>query len=129
MKRKLYFTLLVMPAIAFAQDDPGQMNQQQMQAMMSKMQEMQTCMQQIDQAQMEAIGQRAKKVDAEIKALCAKGERDDAQDLAVEFSEEIKDEPNIKIMRECSKGMEGVMQDMPFGAQPKDLDASHVCDE
>lgn len=129
MKRKLYFTLLAMPAIAFAQNNPQQMNQQQMQAMMGKMQEMQTCMQQVDRAKMEEIGQRAKKVDAEIKALCAKGERDDAQDLAIEFGEEIKDEPNIKLMRECSKGMEGMMQDIPFGAKPKDLDSSHVCDE
>ncbi len=127
--KKLYFALLVMPAIAFAQNDHPMMNQQQMQAMMGKMQQMQTCMARVDQAQMEEIGQRAKKVDAQIKALCAEGKRDDAQELAVKFGEEIKDEPNMKIMRECSKGMEEMMKDMPFGMQPKDLEARHVCDE
>jgi hypothetical protein len=128
MKKRLYFTLLIMPAIAFAQNDPHMMNQQQMQAMMGKMQQMQTCMARVDQAQMEEIGQRAKKVDAQIKALCAEGKRDDAQDLAVKFGEEIKDEPNMMIMRECSKGMEEMMKDMPFVMQPKDLKARHVCD-
>lgn len=128
MAKKLFFTLLLMPGVTLAQNHP-QMNQQQMQAMMGQMQEMQKCMQQVDQARMEALGQRAEQVDKEIKALCAKGERDEAQDAAMAFGQEMLNDPDMKTMRKCTEGMEGMMPNMPHTDSPEDLAERHVCDE
>jgi hypothetical protein len=128
MSRKLFFALFLMPGVALAQNHL-QMNQQQMQAMMGQMQEMQRCMQQVDQTRMEALGRRAEQVDKEIKALCAKGERDEAQDAAMAFGQEMLKDPDMKLMRKCTEGLEGMIPSMPHTDSPEDLAARHVCDE
>ena len=55
------------------------MSEQDMQNMMQQAQKMQACMQNIDQAKMQALGDKAKQMESEIKALCAKGERAKAE--------------------------------------------------
>ncbi len=128
MKKQATTALLFMPIMAFAQNPPA-MDQQQMQAMMGRMQEMQKCMQQVDQSKMEALGEQAEQMEKEIKALCAKGERDEAQETAMAFGEKMLDDPDMKLMRKCTEGMEEMMQDMPYADSPEELAERHVCDE
>ncbi len=61
---------LFLPLTATAQNYQG-MSESDMQNMRQQMQEMQTCMQGIDQSRMKEFEQRAKKVEAEMTSLCA----------------------------------------------------------
>lgn len=127
MKWVVICVVLLMPVSVLAQNYPA-MDQQQMQAMMGQMQEMQKCMQQVDQARMEELGQRADEMDAKVKALCAEGKRDEAQDVAMEFGEEMMADPDMTIMRKCSENAPAMMQGMPQVEGPEELSQRHVCD-
>ena len=127
MKLSLFILTLLLPAITMAQGYPG-MSEADMQRMMQNMQGAAACMQGIDQARLEAFGQRAEKVESEIKALCAKGERDAAQSKGLSFAREVNTDPDILKMRKCGENMRGMM---PFMAQAGSADASgkHICDQ
>ncbi len=98
--------------------------------MMQQMQKMQSCMKNVDQAQMKVLEQRSQKVDTEIKALCASGKRDEAQERAISFGMEISKDPTMQVMRKCGELMKGAMPEMPFMNHGNDRDSSshHVCD-
>jgi hypothetical protein len=101
------------------------------QNMMLQMQKMQTCMQDIDQSRLQEFEQRANKVEAEVKSLCASGKRDTAQQNAIAFGQEVADNPDVQKMLECGKMMNNVMPGMPFMDQANESDesAGHVCDQ
>ncbi len=128
MKRVMLPALFLMPVMAFAQN--GQpVDQQQMQQMMAQMQEMQKCMQQVDQSRMEELGKRADEMDAKVKALCAEGKRDEAQETAMAFGEEMMSDPDMTIMRKCAENAPAMVQGMPQAEDPEELSKRHVCDE
>ena len=127
MKKVIAGILFLMPTIGLTQGPPA-MNDQQMQQMMAQMEEMQKCMQQVDQARMEELGQRADEMDAKVKALCAEGKRDEAQELALQFGEEMMDDPDMTIMRKCAENAPAMIQGMPQAEDPEELSKRHVCD-
>ena len=121
---------LLLPVSVIAQDYGG-MSQGDMQNMMQHMQEMQSCMQDIDQSRLEAFEQRANKVEAEVESLCASGRRDEAQQQAMAFGQEVASNPDIQKIMKCGENMRGMMTEMPFMAQAGGPDTStgHVCDQ
>ena len=102
-----------------------------MQNMMQQAQEMQACMQGIDQSRLKVFEQRAQKIEADVKSLCANGKRDEAQQEAIAFGQEVAGNPDIQKMMECSKMMSSLMTAMPFMEQADSADnsATHVCDQ
>jgi hypothetical protein len=130
MKRLLIVTAVLLPATAIAQGYPG-MSEADMQRMMQGMQEAQACMQGMDQARLDALSQRAEQVESEVKALCAKGERDAAEKKGLAFAMEVNADPEVQKMRNCSENMRGMMPPMPFMAQTDSPDTKdrHICDE
>lgn len=111
---------------------PGGMSEADMQKMMQGMQEMQACMEKIDQAALERMGREGEQMNAEIKALCAEGRRDAAQARAMEYGMKIAKDPTMQAMAECGKKMQGVMPQMQQSmAAPtaEELKNRHVCDE
>ena len=133
MKPSITILLLLLPVSVFAQNYPGAggMSQADMQNMMEKAQEMQLCMQGVDQSKLQQLEPQARQLEAEIKALCSSGKRDEAQDKAISFAREMRDDPDIQKIRECSEHMSGMMPQMPFMDQADDTDSSssHVCDQ
>jgi len=129
MKISLFIFTLLLPAITTAQGYPG-MSEADMQKMMQNMQEAQACMQGIDQGRLDAFRQRAEKVESDIKALCAKGERDAAEKAGLSFAREVNTDPDIQQMRKCSENMRSMMPAMPFIPQAGSPDSSgkHICD-
>jgi len=101
--------------------------------MMQQAQKMQACMGSIDQSQISAFEQRSKAAEARVKSLCASGKRDEAQDEAMAFALEMKANPEIQKIMECTKGMGNMMSGMPYMGQGQDnadgKSSSHVCDE
>lgn len=131
MKKITGFSLLLLPLVAVAQDMGG-MDEAAMQRMMQQAQQMQNCMENIDQAEMDAFEQRAKQMDAEVKALCAAGKRDEAMARAMRFG---KDAASNKAMQDMKKCGEGMMRNLPkvaVGASSADgtgKPARHICDD
>ena len=132
MIKYLLTCLLLFPVIASAQNMGGmQMNEAQMQQMMQQMQGMQNCMANIDQAELEAFQHQAEEMDAEVKALCATGNRDAAMSRAMAFGKQMASSNVMQDMKKCGEGMKNMLPNLPKMAQPHDDNAKpqHICDQ
>lgn len=131
MKKTVLTLLSLIPVAALAQNPMG-MNDADMQNMMQQMQKAQACMEKIDQNEIQALEKKAKSIQADMKSLCASGERDKAQQKAMAYAKDIIDNPTVKEMQKCSKmmqgAMKGMMPDMALLGQDKDYTSEHVCD-
>jgi predicted transcriptional regulator len=130
--KKLAITLLcLMPMTSFAQYPAG-MSEADMQKMTQQMQAAQACMEKIDQSELEALEKKANQYEAELKSLCASGKRDEAQEKAMVYMNEIVNSSAVKEAKRCGEMMQGAMQgmmpDMPFMNEDKDYNSQHVCD-
>ena len=131
MNKFLIISLFTLPISASAQNFGGmQMNEAQMQQMMQQAQQMQECMANIDQAELEAFQQKAEEMDAEVKALCAAGKRDAAMARAMAFGKESMNNKVMQDMQKCGEGMKNMMPNLPRTAQPHDdrTEPRHICD-
>ena len=107
---------------------PAGMSEADMQKMMQGVQEMQACMEKVDQDAMEKLGEESKQIEAEVKSLCAAGKRDAAQESAMAFGMKMAKDPAMKTMAECSKKMAGLAPKMPYADAEMDYSKRHVCD-
>jgi hypothetical protein len=130
MKQAVVLFMLLLPLSVFA-ENMGEMSEEQMQQMMQQAQGMQTCMQNVDQAEMQAFEQRAKQMEADTQALCASGKRDEAMQLAMAFGKEASDNKAMQAMKKCGEGMKNMMPKMAITAQNDELGkpGRHICDE
>jgi hypothetical protein len=129
MKNSIYWLLLLMPFIVNAQNHP-QFDQQQMQAMMQNAQQMQACMENVDQSELQRFEQQAKQMEAEVNALCDAGERDQAQHKALSFGQTVASSAAIQEVRNCAEIMRDVMPGIADMAKNYSAEnsESHVCD-
>ncbi len=129
MKRLMTALLLILPAISGAQNYQN-MSETDTQKMMQQMQQAQACMAGIDQAELKKFEQRANQMDSSVKALCAGGKRDEAQQEAMAFARDVSHNPSMRKMQECGKMMAGMpgMPTIPQGASSED-DNRHICDQ
>jgi len=115
-------------------------NQLQMQGMMKKAQEMQACMQHVDQSKMHDFQQRGQQMAKEVKALCAAGKRTQALAKAMAYSQKMAADPALQEMKKCAEIMKGLVPGMMELAKPymdeksgsHNMDeppSSHICDE
>lgn len=123
--------LCLMPISAFAQNPMG-MSEADMQNMMQQMQKAQACMEKIDQAELDALEKKANQYETEMKSLCAKGKRDEAQEKAMVYMKEVVNSSAVKEAKRCGEmmqgAMQGMMQNMPLVNEDKDYSNEHVCD-
>jgi len=129
MKQAVVLFMLLLPLSVFA-ENMGGMDEEQMQQMMQQAQGMQTCMQDVDQAEMQAFEQRAKQMEADTQALCALGKRDEAMQLATAFGKEASDNKAMQAMKKCGEGMTNMMPKMAITAQNDEpgKPGRHICD-
>ena len=137
--------LVLFPVLVFAQTNPGMppnmpMDKEKMQRMqemqknmqkmdMGKMQEAMACMKTIDRSALKGLDEEGKKIQAELKRLCRSGNRDEAQEKAMEYGKEMMSRPEIKKMRECSKKAAGMLPKMGFEELMEEGKDRHVCDD
>ena len=127
MKIQLSIAALLIPLTASGQPFQG-MSEQQMQSAMEQMQKAQSCMQNVDQAELQALEQRSHEFKAEVKSLCAGGKRDEAQQKAIAYGQEIAQSNAIQTMRKCGEMMQGMVAQMPMTQLDRDFSNEHVCD-
>lgn len=129
MKGLITTLLLILPAISAAQNYQN-ISETDTQKMMQQMQQAQACMAGVDQAELKKFEQRTNQMQSSVKALCASGERDEAQQEAIAFGREVTANPSMQKMQECGKMMAGMpgMPTIPRGAASED-DNRHICDQ
>ena len=122
------FFLVLLPAVAIAQQ-PQSMNDVDVQKMMQQAQELQACMEKVDQAALQKFQQRAMEVNDEIRALCEAGKRSRAQKLAMDFGKESEKNKAVQEMKKCGELAKGMIPpDMPQANEDIDYSNQHVCD-
>ena len=129
MKISMLLVILFIPLTVFAQDFSG-FDPQQMQGMMQKAQEMQACMQNIDQTEIKALERQAKQMQAEVRKLCGAGKRDQALDRAIAFSQKVVKSSAMQEMKKCGEKMMDMMPELSQFAKDYSNDNSdgHICD-
>jgi hypothetical protein len=127
MKKLFIFQLLLMPVVCLAQNYQG-MSDADMQKMMQQMEKMQNCMEDIDTDRLEALEQKSRQMETEVKSLCAKGKRDEAQKKALSFGKEISNDRTMKTIRKCGEMMKDVMPEITFTGLDKENTDRHICD-
>lgn len=119
--------LLMLSGVAVRAAGPGGMSEEQMQSMMQNAQKMQDCFENIDRSAIDRLKQEGNRAEAEIRALCKAGKRDQAQARAVEYSRTMRDSEEFKSIRKC--GMMA-MENMPLMTEKsmEEGEHGHVCD-
>jgi len=126
MKKIILILFLLSPAIANSQQnlDPEVMQQ---------LQEMMTCMATIDQNEMKQLEVKGKKLESEVKALCKKGKRDEAQNVAMKFSKDMMKSQAVIDMQKCTEkvpeSLKGMVPDMSSERIAKEFKEKSICDQ
>lgn len=115
--------LAVAPALAFSATAPD------LQAIMQQAQQAQQCMQNIDESAFDRIEQQGNKIEAEVKAMCANGKRDQAQQTAIDYSRKMMASDEMVQVRKCGDMLRGMMPTMPYDNFEEEFKNKHVCDE
>lgn len=123
--------MILLSSTSVFAENMGEMSEQKMQQMMQQAQGLATCMQNIDQTEMQAFEQRAKQVEAEMQALCASDKRDEAMQKAIAFSKEVSNNKAIQEMKKCGEGMKNMMPSVAMVEQNDGAGKSvgHICDK
>ncbi len=124
MKNTLVPTVMICLEL-WANDPLMQMDQNQMQAMIAQMQQLQICMSKIDFSPLVKLETEALELEKKIEVLCQKGQRDKAQNKALEFSKRVLAMPSVKEINSCTK--EFPIKDM-IKIEQMDYSQHHVCD-
>ena len=123
----LTLALAFTTTFAYAQSNSG--TSEDMTKMLEQAMKAQACMQDIDTSEFEKLEQEGKKMEADIKTLCASGKRDQAQEQAIAYSNEMMALPAMQKMRECSELMRGILPKMPFDNFEEEFKNKNICDE
>ncbi len=126
MKNILILFFLFVATNIFAANQQG-LSEKDVQNMMQKMQEMQTCMGEVKLSDIESLKQRSIKLQSELKSLCASGKRKAAQEKAIVFGKEISQMPITKTVSKCSKIIDGILPKISLPDLSNDS-SPHVCD-
>lgn len=132
---KGYFAMLLLSAVTLptSAQQPEAMSEEKMQQMMQGMAQMASCFQNIDQGKLKVLTDESQTVQAELKQLCAAGERDQAQQKAIAFGQKFIESEEFQQLKQCGEAAQGMMPNMPDYASYQDgedgVESRHVCDE
>ncbi len=108
-----------------------QQNPENFQRLLRQANEMQICLSRLEPNTMERLRARGEEMVADVRALCAAGERDMAASRAMQYAQDMANSPELRAIEECGSLASQLMADLPF-ATPDAADGSgpaHVCDQ
>ena len=134
MTDKWYLLPLALVASSVFAQAPQGMDSQRMQAMMEGMAQMAACYEKLDQGKLEALAEEGKALEEELKGLCAQGERDRAQQAAVEYGLRFMGSDEFQLLKSCGEMAGQFTANMPdYSVYADEAESSaqnrHVCDE
>lgn len=115
-------------AVSAQQNAPSQA---QMQQMMGAANQMMSCIGNIDQSRLEALGKRAEAGQQQLQKLCAAGQRDAAQREAMAMAKEFGESPDFQALAKCGEMAKNMMPAYLLGGAAGGSDGTkqqHVCD-
>ena len=127
---KFLLPLTLLPTLVFAQPAGG-MSQEQMRFLMQGAAQLQACIANVDQAKLQEMTQRAEGVQAELKQMCANGERDQAQAKAIAFGREFAESDDLKELSMCGEIAKAMIPQVIAYAEANASNpegSTHVCD-
>jgi len=132
--KKLLAAFLCLSGGAVSAQNPGGIDEAQLQGMMQGMAQMAACFQNLDQDKLNVMAEEGKAMEAELKQLCAAGERDKAQDKAMSYGIKFMNSDELKQLQQCGEMAKGMIPEMPDYSAYVDPDSEenanrHVCDE
>ncbi|WP_373020302.1 hypothetical protein [Thiomicrorhabdus sp.] len=130
------FTLLLGSFLAYLPqanaENMSSMENVHMQQMIQQMNEMQRCLQQIDEIELQKNQENMSRLENKLRALCSDGKRDEAQTEALKFSREIQDSKIFKQIQSCTQEMQqqGFMPKLPtLEIDDQGNSQTHICDQ
>lgn len=129
MKKLISLVILLLPITVVAENNGG-FDQQQMQALMEKAQEMQKCMNNVDQSEMQKLEKKGRLLEAEVRQLCASGQRSEAQNKALAFTKDFANSSSMNEIQKCGEMAKEIMSGFPKVGQTegKENAGAHICD-
>lgn len=127
MKRLLMGVLLLSVGLVFA-DDGLNLNSEELQTMMAKMEQVQLCMEQLDQASLKQIEGRTQQLLVEVKQLCTNGKPAQAKARAISFGKQLANDKQVIEMKRCAEIMTGMVPNSLLLALEDQLMNQHICD-
>lgn len=129
MKVVVIVLFLMVPVVATAQNQS--INGGDMGKMMQLVQEMQQCMEKVDQAELKELEKQSEKLGEELETLCKNGERKKAQKEAVAYGKKLMKNPALVQMKKCGEITKGLLpaNSTPSFEDEYDFSDRHVCDE
>lgn len=132
---RMVVLLLLSVQVAYGQSF-GNLSQEQMQQMMQGAMEMQACLAQVDQAELNRLAEEAKGIESELKALCANQKRAEAQQKAMEYGLKFKNSPTMKQLMDCGEMANAMIPQVMAYMETHSADSEtsttspipHVCD-
>lgn len=130
------FTLLLGSFLAYLPqanaENMSSMENVHMQQMIQQMNEMQRCLQQIDEIELQKNQENMSRLENKLRALCSDGKRDEAQTEALKFSREMQDSKIFKQIQSCTQEMQqqGFMPKLPtLEIDDQGNSQTHICDQ
>lgn len=130
------FTLLLGSFLAYLPqanaENMSSMENVHMQQMIQQMNEMQRCLQQIDEIELQKNQENMSRLENKLRALCSAGKRDEAQTEALKFSREMQDSKIFKQIQSCTQEMQqqGFMPKLPtLEIDDQGNSQTHICDQ
>ena len=101
--------------------------------MMQSLMQMQRCMtDNVEASYLQSMTESAGAMSAQVKQLCEKDQRQQAQEIAINFAKKTQTDPNFKAMQKCMADMGDALPNAPAMQSDFDLDElskNNVCDE
>ena len=120
-------TLCIMASISsFAQANEHE-------KMMQQMMLMQQCISQnVSASYLEEMAATGENIATQVQQLCASGQRQQAQDTAMNYAKDMQNNPNFQAMQKCTEQLGQVLPNAKVLSDDFDIETlkeQHVCDE
>ncbi len=123
-------------SLVFAQMPPGfdiegmAKMEKAMKEMMAGTNNIENCMNSVNQDEIDALGEKASNLEKELSELCDQGKRSIAQNKAINFSKKMNTNREIVKINKCLAPLSKIMKSNSFDKMYKDVDLgkAHVCD-
>lgn len=101
--------------------------------MMQQMMQMQQCISEhVNSGYLEDMAKNGEKMANQIKQLCESGQRQQAQDTAMNYAKEMQSNPNFQAMQKCTAQLGNAFPGAQALQEEFDIDSlkeNHVCDD
>lgn len=125
--KTLVLAILLMPVTTFAQDGGG-LGQDKQRSLIQAAEQMRACFNNVDQQELRDLQQKAEAIESKLRGLCESGQRVQAQNEALLFSQEFARSPSVEQLRRCGDIGKAMIPDIPEFDDPETYKDRHICD-